>query len=88
MSYTEKDTDSWISVSKSKPNTTEDVLLFRVPTKTMKYRCLLDYSIEVGYYDAYNKKWYVSFIDSEDFPRVMLAKGVTHWQPLPKPPNS
>jgi hypothetical protein len=79
----------WISVKERLPKRRQDVLCF-IEEECQYYHIeggspywTVDYFVCEGYYDSRRKEWYIRRSPDLSSPNY----GVTHWMPLPEPPQ-
>lgn len=52
----------------------------RLPEDRNQVLCANPYRVTTGWYDAIAKRWYEEYCEER-------LEGITHWQPLPEPPE-
>jgi hypothetical protein len=87
----------WISLKKQKPMLKQEILVFeqgydRTGKHYWSHYCLAIYDID--YNDRRRKAFYPSLEyrvrsreDGSTMDRIWQERGITHWQPLPDPPD-
>ncbi len=77
----------WISVEDRLPESDDAVLICQAgAANEYSYPYTFEDSIEVAFFS--HPKWFLEDWDDDRFGKDdFLLEGVTHWMPLPEPPN-